>query len=369
MGAADELSTHDEQMAPRHRFVIVCAAAGVLLLYALAGYFGARLLRRYAAETARLRQARIVSLTAAPTSPPPAAAPSHGSPAASRPVDVKVALNVNRIEAVALKDSAWTASFNISFRWRGDALAPGKDFRVANGQIEQREKVEGYERGGERYEQYRVAARIAKSFDASRFPFGDEGLILEIEDATQELDALRYVADESNSGVDPEAMPRHMRLARTLAGVTVRRQGPARDARSQFFFAMVVASNSGPIYLNLFQALFAAVAVALIVFFIKPIHVDPRFGLPVGAFFAAVSNNTFVAGLLPASDRLTLATMVNATSLLTILLVLVESAVSLYVFDTLGRERLARFCDRTFFVVVLLGYVAVNLALPLAARG
>src|SRR4029077_9381060 len=102
-------------------------------------------------------------------------------------------------------------------------------------------------------------------------------LILEIEDATR-LEALRYVADESASGVNPEAMSRHVRLARTLVGVTVRRQGPARDAHSQFFLAMVIASNSASIYLNLFQALFAAVAVAFIVFFIKPIHVDPRFG-------------------------------------------------------------------------------------------
>ena len=60
--------------------------------------------------------------------------------------------------------------------------------------------------------------------------------------------------------------------------------------------------------------------------------------------------------------------MVNATGLLTIFLVMVESTAALYVEDTLGQERLARFCDRTFFVVVLVGYVAVNVALPLAAR-
>jgi hypothetical protein len=351
-----------------HGLAVFCAAGALLLLYALGAYLGARLLRRYAAETAGIRQARIVSVTADRTSPPPVAAPSPSSGDVRKPVDVTVALEVNRIGSVALKDSSWTADFDISFRWRGDAVAPGKNFRVANGQIDQREKLESSERAGERFEQYRVVARIAKSFDASRFPFGDDGLAVQIEDATQGLAALRYVADRAHSGVDPAAMPPHVRLATTLVGVTAGRQGPARDAHSQFVVALLIVSDSVPIYLSMFQALFGAVAVALIVFFIKPTNLDPRFGLPVGGFFAAVSNNTFVAGLLPASDRITLASMVNATGLATIFLVLVESAVSLHLQETLRQERLAQLCDRTFFVVVLIGYVAVNLTLPLAAR-
>jgi len=138
MGAAEDLNARDESAAlRRHRLVIVCAAGGVLLLYALGGYYGARLLRRYAAETARAQQARIVSLTTDPTRRPPTAARS--GPAAS-PLDVKVALTVTRIGSVALKDSSLTAEFDISFRWRGDAVAPGKDFRVVKGRIEEREK-------------------------------------------------------------------------------------------------------------------------------------------------------------------------------------------------------------------------------------
>lgn len=356
MGTAEALGTPDERLADRRkRFAIVGAAAAVLLLYVLSATFGARLLRRYAAETERIRDGRI----AAATKPVPSDSPA---------VAVQVAINLNRIGALALKDSTWTADFDLSFRWKGDTVAPGKNFRIANGEIEQREQVDRFERGGERYEQYHVVARISKTFDASRFPFGDEGVVVEIEDTAQGVSALRYVADKANSGISTEAMPRRARLERSLIGVTVRRQGTVREARSQFFVAMLVASSSVPIFLNLFQALFAAVAVAFIVFFIKPVHVDPRFGLPVGGFFAAVSNNTYVSGVLPASDRVTLAAMVNAVGLGTIFLILVQSAASLYLLDTLGRERLSRFCDRTFFVVMLIGYVGINVALPLAAH-
>ena len=125
---------------------------------------------------------------------------------------------------------------------------------------------------------------------------------------------------QTNSGVGAEAMPRNTHLARTLVGVTTRSDAAGLAARSQFFFAMVVAADSIQMYLSLFQALFAAVAVAFIVFFIKPTHVDPRFGLPVGGFFAAVGNNIFVSSQLPASDRVSLANLTSAFGLVTIFL-------------------------------------------------
>jgi hypothetical protein len=118
----------------------------------------------------------------------------------------------------------------------------------------------------------------------------------------------------------------------------------------------------------MFQALFASVAIALIVFFIKPIHVDPRFGLGVGAFFAAVGNNIFVGSMLPPAEGIALTGMVNAIGLATIFLTLVQSTISLYILDTMGQEKLRRFFDKVSFVVFLIGYAVINLMLPLAAR-
>jgi hypothetical protein len=355
-----------------YRFVAFWAA-GLLLLYALGGYAGAGLLRAYSAETAKLRQARIESL-ATDTSAPPL---GTGIPSGAKPVDVRVGLRLNRIEEFALKESAWTGDFNLSFRWTGDAVNPGEGFRIANSQIVLREKERSYERGGERYEEYHVVARIAKSFDASRFPFGDEGLLMQVEDATHGLEALRYVADERSTGVSSDSVPRSVRLARTLSGVTVRPNEPGldpgvlrsdREVHSQFYFAMLIAPKSLGIYLKLFQALFASVAVSLIALYIKVTSIDCRFGLPIGGFFASVSNNIFVASLLPIADRLTLTDMINSASLLTIFLVLVQSVISLYIFDNMGRQRLSLFYDRVSFAVFLPAYVVVNLALPFAAR-
>jgi len=131
---------------------------------------------------------------------------------------------------------------------------------------------------------------------------------------------------------------------------------------------MLAVPDGFGLYTKMFQALFASVAVALIALYIKAISIDCRFGLPVGGFFASVTNNFTVARLLPHVDRATLTTMINSVCLLTIFLVLVQSVISLYIFDNMGRHRLSLLFDRVSFFVFLIGYSAVNVVLPLAAR-
>jgi hypothetical protein len=131
---------------------------------------------------------------------------------------------------------------------------------------------------------------------------------------------------------------------------------------------MLVNIPSWPIYFKNFQALFASLAIAFLVFFIKPTHVDPRFGLGIGAFFAVIANNILVGSLLPPQGRFSLTAMVNALGLATIFLTLVQSTISLYIEDTMGQGKLRRLFDKVSFAVFAIGYTATNLLLPLAAK-
>jgi hypothetical protein len=131
---------------------------------------------------------------------------------------------------------------------------------------------------------------------------------------------------------------------------------------------MLVDPPGALLHFTLFHVLFASVAIALLPLFIKPVHVDPRFGLGAGAVFAAVGNFFVTASLLPRAQQITLADMINVIALITIFLTLVQSAISLYLYDSLGLKKLSRFFDRVFFVVFATGYVGLNIALPLAAR-
>lgn len=258
-------------------------------------------------------------------------------------------------------------------------MNPGETFQLTNGNIDSREKRTEYVRDGEHYERYHVKAQMTKFFDPTRFPFADEPLTIEIEDAVHGIGSLQYVADTQDSGISPTAVVQKL-LKVTQSSLIVRthaygsKRGDPRagtgseDVHSRLSFVMLMSYPGGGYFVVLFMALFASVAIALIAFYIKPIHVDPRFGLGVGAVFAAVGNFIYIGPLLPRAGRMNLADMVNMIGLVTIFLTLVQSTISLYLYDTLGNERLSRFFDRVSFVVFLLGYVFISLALPLAAR-
>jgi hypothetical protein len=96
---------------------------------------------------------------------------------------------------------------------------------------------------------------------------------------------------------------------------------------------------------------------------------DPRFGLGVGALFAAVANSYLIGALVPDTGEFSLADLVNLLGIVTILITLVESTVSLHLFDHCGQQDLSLSLDRTSFVVVSVGFVAAVALILLGASG
>lgn len=362
VSADPDLSPEIEISRWGYRFLAVWAIL-ILVYYAASAYVGIRCLRTDKAEMDFAQGLQV------------------GGAEAQRPdkrnllsARVLTGIYINGIRDFSLRESGWTADFDIWFRWTGGGVDPGNTFKVVNGQVEQITKRESYERDGERYECYRVIARLTTFFDPSRFPFSEESLSILVEDSGGAV----YVADERNSGFNREGIPPVLEIEKTLVVAGVHRRDSNRGdprmldgdsgLRSRFIFNMSISPPSVALFLRMFQALFVSVAISFIVFFIKPRYVDPRFGLGVGAVFAAVGNNIYVGAILPVAGGITLSALVNSIGLGTIFLTMVESTIALYIEDTLGLERLRMLLDRVSIVVFILGYTVVNVMLPLAAR-
>jgi hypothetical protein len=116
----------------------------------------------------------------------------------------------------------------------------------------------------------------------------------------------------------------------------------------------------------MFQTLFVAVAVALLACFIKPIHVDPRFGLGVGALFAAAANSYLTGTYVPDANEFSLADIINLFGIGTILVSLTESTISLWIYETLDDPALSRRLDRASFWTMFAAFT-VSMILILAA--
>lgn len=342
-------------------------AASILIFYALVCYFAVGALRGYKAEAERNFHARVREATEE----------RNASSTDVKPVRVMVGIYICRIADFSIKDAVWEADFDIWFRWTGDKIDPGNTFRLANGEIDSKERREAYTYRLQHYERYHVRAHITKYFDASRFPFGGTGLPIEVEDGMNDVSRLRYVADRQSNGFSREGIPPALHVMQWLGGVDEDAYGSSfgsprvpvgtSSVHSRYIFGMVVHPPSGRLFLTMFVALFAAVLISLIAASIRPIHEDGRFGLGIGAFFAAVGNSFTVNTIIPQSNQLTLTSMVNGIGLFTIGLTIAQSIISLHLYE-LGKDRLSVLFDKVSFIVLLLAYAATSILLPLAAN-
>jgi hypothetical protein len=117
-------------------------------------------------------------------------------------------------------------------------------------------------------------------------------------------------------------------------------------------------------FFKLFFGVFIAAVIAFLVFFIKPTDLDPRFGLGVGAIFAAVASEYVITSALPDTNVLTLADKLHILAFAFIFLSIAQSILSLRMFTT-GREKASQTLDRLSFPVFFILYSALSLLLIL----
>jgi hypothetical protein len=132
---------------------------------------------------------------------------------------------------------------------------------------------------------------------------------------------------------------------------------------SRFVYSIPLVRPNWGYFLKLFFGLFVATAIAFLALFIRPIDLDPRFGLGVGGIFAAVASEYVVTSSLSDTSVLTLADVLHILAFVFIFLTLAESTLSLKLYngDEAGRRRSKRL-DRGSFALLLALYVGLSAA-------
>jgi hypothetical protein len=353
--------------------LIAMWAAVILVVSLLSGYFMVSKLHQHRldamAEYAQRMDPRVVD----PNQTGIDMSLSHGA----RPVDVHIGVYVDRIVDLSIENDAWTADFYIWFNWTDSSLSPGESFQVVDGHIESKQELDTYVKGDQHYALYRVVARITKFFDVSHFPADDQLLTIQIESRDSKHDQLRYVADRGGSSVSSRVIIPDYEIYDKAAAVKDHFYRTARgDPRlppgsvsiySQFRYGIWLRRADWEFYIKIFMGLFAAVVISLLAFFVKPARMDARYVLGVGAFFGAIASSISTASLVPDTSTFTLTDMVSSVGLVTIFLSVVESTICLHIYHTRGEESLAPLFDKVSFAILMTSYIAINLAIPLAA--
>jgi hypothetical protein len=295
--------------------------------------------------------------------------------ATSGPPRVDVGIYLHQIDSLSLKDSQVSVDFHIWFRWTGDAINPIETFDVVNGKVDSKEDITTSTVNGQKYACCRVLATIHKLWDVRQFPLDEHTVQISIEDEFEDF-KQRYVADVENSGVDPEAELAGWTLTpvgakvvthayRTNYGDLSLPTGHASDY-SRFIYAVSITRPGYGVFIKLFAGLFIAAAISFHALLIRPTELDARFGLAVGAMFAAVASEYVVVSTLPDSNYLTLADKLHIMTFAFVFLSLAVSVISGKM-AAHGREKMSLWFDRFAFVTLMSAYT-IAVAYEVMAR-
>lgn len=355
--------------------LILAIALPVLAAYSLGIFLTATTLLANKAGAERNHQARMNPNSIEQSRTPPDSLPTEGNFS-----QVKIGTYIDNIEGFSIRDSSWSANFYIWFSWTGAKdLDPGGKFVIVDGVVNKKDLLESYHSPeGVNYQKYRVTAKFMKFFDTSRVPIEGHMLNIYIEDGGRDGTKLQYIADSSSNISSRAKIPGYnvVGFSNVVKPHTYRSSyGDPRlsenekKTHSQYIAGIDIKRSSVGVYIKIFISLFAALALALSNFFVKPSDVGPRFSLPTAAYFGAVANSYVANSILPPSGSFGLVDYVAAFGLSTIFLTIALSLLSNYIFVKKDDKELSLALDRIMFFTLGSCCLAANIIIPLCALG
>ena len=290
--------------------------------------------------------------------------PATSAPAAKAPAKPRVyrsGVFINRINNFDVKSG--TAEVDLWY-WVVCADNNGEPsldkLELSNGKLEAVGETIKQHQDGKYYISRRYIAEAKCRVDMSRFPFDQQKLVLSFEDSELAKEDMLFEPDEANSGIDKAFEMNEWEVKGIKYGVSSHHypsnfgyldtpSGQGSDY-SQFTVEITLdrRGSSCQKLFKYFWAVVISVIVGLFALLIRVCDLDGRFGMAVGALFANVGCSFLLSDKLPESPGVSVAEWVSYISRGFIMLFLVESIVSLAIFNS-GREKLSRMIDYYVF--------------------
>jgi len=207
------------------------------------------------------------------------------------------------------------------------------------------------------------------------FPFDEQTLKLEIEEAIYDTSTMIYMADRENSKYDANNIAlngwriTHFEITPQVKTYETTYGDPELKGESSYpaiKILVTIKRIGNGLFFKLFTGVYVAFLITMMVFFIDPTDVDPRFGLSVGGLFAAVGNKYIVDSNLPETTSFTLVDKIHSLTFCYILASIVLSVVSLHFYKK-DNPRLSKKIDLWAFSTFGASYVLINTWLIIVA--
>lgn len=266
---------------------------------------------------------------------------------------------------------SFMTDFWMWMNYKNDSLKLDDAIEIPNSKSTEFSHYSVEKKGGINWATQKCKAQMMHQWDVSKFPFDEQRLLIELEDAKYDTSQLVYVADSANSKMDCSFNSKEwvMKSFSVLAGEKTHQTtygNPELSGTSSY--PRVVAEfvikrhNSWLMLVKMLTGAYVAFLISCFVFFISSEHQDSRFGLCVGGLFAAIGNKYIVESTVPSSTINTLMDDVHNITFTFILVIvgLIIISLSFYNSSDERKKQLSHKIDKLAFWILISLYTVIN---------
>lgn len=218
----------------------------------------------------------------------------------------------------------------------------------------------------------KASAKIRQNFNLTDYPFDTQRLVVSLESYTNDNKQLIFKPALEDCGVDStvyksldEWHVTKTQFLTTEATYDTDFGDADRDKQSGYSrFDIVIElrrKDSIHILTKLITGILVAFVIACCSFFVRANNIDPRFGLSVGALFAAVGNKYIVESNVPSTSEVSMLDNLHNLTFVYIFIIIVATVISLHIHERGTEEdiRKSRKLDMYAFAAICVSYIAI----------
>lgn len=215
----------------------------------------------------------------------------------------------------------------------------------------------------------KASAHVRQNYELTDYPFDSQRFVISVESSEYDEEDLIFRPDKVNCKLDPSVQDAldEWEITNTSfdSGTTTYESNfgnPIANPSSPYSrFDVIIElqrKDSMLILFKLITGILVAFIISSCVFFIKPINTDPRFGLCVGALFAAIGNKYIVESIVPATNKVSMLDNLHNLTFVYIFIMIVISVISLHIYEKGSDEdiRRSQLLDRWSLITVVTTY-------------
>jgi hypothetical protein len=285
------------------------------------------------------------------------------------PDTVKVGIYVISLHDIDFREKEYTIRFWLWMKYKNPEFDFAKNVEVPSAKSIEKSDGTTDTIDGEIFTLMKMKCVMKEAWQVHNYPFDKQKLEVHIENAQFDSRSLVFVTDTSGEYFDPELTISGWNISNINVTSGIRGYEtsfgdetlakPHSDYGS-FNIDIYIERNAWGLFFKLFLGMYVSFLIAYICFYIHGNKIDSRFGLSVGALFAAVGNKYIIDSLLPESSVFTLVDSLHAFTFIAILFTIIFAVYSLRLTKAEKLDK-ANKLDTFGARVLLISYVLINI--------